>query len=103
MVTPGWVDALEHFAAVVAPVLTFALGKAMKGGANQVLLDQNVSRVKTLEEQLSNMALTLAEHSSLHGGYVQNNRFQQEQLLSVDRKVNLICGKLGIAGVGNER
>lgn len=94
MIPPDWVGVVEHFIAPVSVIVSFALGRAVKSAVNQRVLDDLSERVARNERRGDDHDKLLAQHVTLHQGYVQ----VQSQLLSVDRKLNAVCGKLGIDG-----
>lgn len=91
---PDWFAALEHIAPFVGPFVGFILGKATKGGANQVALDGALKDIAALQAASQSNTLILAEHATLHRGYVS----MQTQIGRTESMVNLICGHLGIDG-----
>lgn len=93
--TPSWVDVVEHLGTPLSGILLYVLGRASKGGANQKALDDACGKIVEISKQLERHEAILIEHTTLHRGYVA----MQKQLLSVDRKLNAVCGKLGIDGV----
>ena len=94
MSAPGWVGVIESVGAPLSGVLLYVLGRASKGGANQAALDNATEMVASHELRLAKIEGLLVEHTTLLRGVVD----LQRQLLSVDRKLNAVCGKLGIEG-----
>ena len=81
---------------VLLPVLTFILGKATKGGANQTLLDQACTEIKSLRSTIEQHALALSSHTTLHTGYVAANVRVEGRLDEMNRMLGKLCGKMDI-------
>jgi hypothetical protein len=94
MSVPGWVSVVEALGAPMSGILLYVLGRASKGGANQRALDSVIETASEHETRIAKVEATLVEHTTLLRGMVD----LQRQILSVDRKLNAVCGKLGIEG-----
>lgn len=94
MTPPDWVGVVEHFVGPVSVIVSFILGRAQKSAVNQRLLDELCERVAKAEKRGDDHDRLLAQHVTLHQGYVA----MQGQILAVDRKLNAVCGKLGVEG-----
>lgn len=95
--TPSWVDVVEHVGTPLSGILLYVLGRASKGGANQLALDEACRKIDSMEKLLVQHGEILAAHTTLHKGYVE----MQRDTSRIDRMVSLICGKLGI-GLGRD-
>jgi len=83
MLDANGLEALSKLADVIIPFGTFILGKAMKGGANQILVDQATAKIKELEATVLSHSLTISAHTVLHGQYAAS-----------DAKISEVLGRL---------
>ena len=82
---------------LLLPVLTFILGKATKGGANQQALDSACAELAKLRDTVAQQALTLASHTTLHTGYIAANGRIETQLAEMNRLLGELSGRISRA------
>lgn len=94
MTAPDWVGVVKDLVAPASVAVTYLLTRAGKTAVNQTKLEDVCIRVERAERRLDGHDKTLVEHQTLHKGYV----FMQGTVQTIDRKLNAVCGKLGIDG-----